>query len=447
MPKNFRRKTLDGAPLHPSTQMMSYGFDPSLSEGSVKPPVFLTSTFAFKSAEQGAEFFDVVAGRKPAPEGLGAGGLVYSRFNHPNTEIVEDRLAFYDGAEAALLMASGMAAISAVMLTYVRPGDAIVHYTPLYGGTETLLRKVFPDWGVTSVPFTDGLAEDDLRAALDLASAHGPVPVVFLETPANPTNAMIDLAMVRRVVDDWAQRDGARRTAPVIVCDNTMLGPVFQRPQEHGVDICVYSLTKYVGGHSDLIAGGITGSAERLRPVRLTRSAYGFQLDPHSSWMLSRSMETVGLRMERAAQSGRTVADWLAENTLIPCRVLHPEHLEDASVRALYARQCTGPGSTFSFVIEDDRSLAFRILNGLKLFKLAVSLGGTESLVCHPASTTHSGVPAEARAQAGVTEGLIRLSVGLEHPDDLIRDLRQAFRHAREAGADQGELREPATTV
>ena len=430
MPANFRRKTLDGAPLHPSTQMMSYGFDPSLSEGSVKPPVFLTSTFAFKSAEQGAEFFDVVAGRKPAPAGLGAGGLVYSRFNHPNTEIVEDRLAFYDGAETALLTASGMAAISAVMLTYVRPGDAIVHYTPLYGGTETLLRKVFPDWGVKSVPFTDGLSADDLRAALDTAAAQGPVRVVYLETPANPTNAMIDLAMVRRVVDDWSAGGAPARDKPVIVCDNTMLGPVFQRPLEHGVDICVYSLTKYVGGHSDLIAGGITGAADRLHAVRMTRSAYGFQLDPHSCWMLSRSMETVGLRMERAAQSGRIVADWLAQNTSIPCRVLHPDHVEDDATRSLYARQCSGPGSTFSFIVEDDRALAFRILNGLELFKLAVSLGGTESLVCHPASTTHSGVPADARALAGVTEGLIRLSVGLEHPDDLIRDLRQAFRRA-----------------
>ncbi len=430
-PTRFRRTHLDGQRLHAATQMVSYGFDPSLSEGAVKPPVFLTSTFAFQSAEEGAEFFDVVAGRKPAPEGMGAGGLVYSRFNHPNTEIVEDRLALLDGAEAALLTASGMAAISAVCLTYLRPGDAVVHYTPLYGGTETLFAKVLAGWDIKPVPFTDGMDEAGFRAALDRAAQQGPVKMVYLETPANPTNAMTDIAMIKRAVTDWAMQTGQ---SPIIVCDNTMLGPVFQTPLELGVDICVYSLTKYVGGHSDLIAGGITGSCEMLKPIRQTRGAYGFQLDPHSCWMLSRSLETLSLRMERAAETGLKVAAWLADNTLIPCTVLHPDFEQDEQARALFIRQCRGPGSTFSFVVRDDRALAFRTLNALELFKLAVSLGGTESLVCHPASTTHSGVPAESRKAAGVTEGLIRLSVGLEHAEDLIADLNQAFRRAAAGG-------------
>lgn len=422
--KSFRRTEIAGHRLHPSTQMVSYGYEPSMSEGAVKPPVFLTSTFAFQSAEEGADFFDVVAGRKPAPEDGGAGGLVYSRFNHPNTEIVEDRLALFDGAESALLTASGMAAISAVFLTLTRPGDAIVHYTPLYGGTESLLGKVLPGWGIKPIPFTEGLSESALLYALEKAARHGPVKLLYLETPANPTNAMIDLAMARRVVDQWSEISGHH---PIIVCDNTMLGPVFQRPIEFGIDICVYSLTKYVGGHSDLIAGGITGSKALLAPIRQTRSAFGFQLDPHSSWMLARSMETLSLRMERAASSATNVADWLAENTLVPCAVLHPAHFTDPEETKIFQAQCSGPGSTFSFVVEDDRALAFRILNALRLFKLAVSLGGTESLVCHPASTTHSGVPVEARAAAGVTDGLIRISIGLEHPDDLIEDLKQAF--------------------
>jgi len=429
--KPYRRTQLDGHELHPSTQMMSYGYEPSMSEGAIKPPVFLTSTFAFRSAEEGADFFDVVAGRKPAPENGGAGGLVYSRFNHPNTEIVEDRLALVDGAETALVTSSGMAAISAVFLTLTRPGDAIVHYSPLYGGTETLLGKVLAGWGLKPVPFVDGLTEGALIYALEKAARSGPVKVLFLETPANPTNAMIDLAMARRVVDQWSEASGQR---PVIVCDNTMLGPVFQRPIEHGIDICVYSLTKYVGGHSDLVAGGITGSKELLKAIRLTRSAFGFQLDPHSSWMIARSMETLSIRMERAARSGSEVAGWLAENTIIPCTVLHPEHTDNDREKQVFDAQCSGPGSTFSFVVENDRKLAFRILNELQLFKLAVSLGGTESLICHPASTTHSGVPESARDAAGVTEGLIRLSVGLEHPDDLIADLRQAFEKASTGG-------------
>jgi methionine-gamma-lyase len=429
MPLSYRRTTLDGQPLHPSTQMVSFGYDPALSEGAVKPPVFLTSTFAFRTAEEGADFFDVVAGRKPAPEGMGAGGLVYSRFNHPNTEIVEDRLALFDGAETALVTSSGMAAIGAVFLTHLRPGDALVHYTPLYGGTETLIGKVLPGWGIHPVAFTDGTAEAPLRRALDEAARHGPVKMLYLETPANPTNAMIDLALARATVDAWAQAAGRK---PLVVCDNTMLGPVFQTPLAHGVDICLYSLTKYVGGHSDLIAGGITGPKALLGPIRQTRGAFGFQLDPHSCWMLARSMETLSIRMERAAESGRKVAAWLATNGILPCAVLHPDH--DPRNAGIYARQCTGPGSTFSFVLDDDRALAFRVLNALQLFKLAVSLGGTESLVCHPASTTHSGVPQPARAAAGVTEGLIRLSVGLEHPDDLIRDLAHALRAAAPAG-------------
>lgn len=420
--RNFRRTHLNNHRLHPETQMTAYGYDPMLSEGSVKPPVFLTSTFLFASAEQGAEFFDVVSGRRPAPEGMGAGGLVYSRFNNPNVEIVEDRLALYDRAEAALLTASGMAAVSAVALSYLRPGDAYVHYSPLYGGTETLFTKVLAEWYLRPTSFTDGTDPASLRAALERAARDGPVKMVYIETPANPTNAMIDLAMVRRAVDDWSGT-GAR---PVVVCDNTMLGPVFQNPIDHGTDICVYSLTKYVGGHSDLVAGAVTGSKAALRPVRQTRSAFGFQPDPHTAWMIGRSMETLALRMERAASSGRKVAAWLAENTIIPCTVLHPEHA-DGAARAVYDAQCTGPGSTFSFVVADDRALAFRILNALSIFKLAVSLGGSESLVSHPASTTHSGVSPEARARAGVTEGLIRVSVGLEHPDDLIVDLEQAL--------------------
>lgn len=436
MTKNFRSKTLDGQALHPSTQMLSYGYSPSLSEGAVKPPVFLTSSFVFQSAEEGAEFFDVVSGRKPVPEGMGAGGLVYSRFNNPNVEIVEDRLALFDGAETALLTSSGMAAINAVALTFLRPGDTLVHYTPLYGGTETILGKILPNWGVKPFPFTDGLSEGALLEALDEAARHGPVKLVYLETPANPTNAMIDLRLCRAAVDRWA---ATSRQNPIIVCDNTLLGPVFQRPQEHGVDICVYSLTKYVGGHSDLVAGGITGSNELLKQVRLTRSMYGFHADPHTSWMLSRSLETLTLRMEYAAASGRKIAGWLATNPHIPCTVLHPEHYKDESYRALFARQCGGPGSTFSFVVREDRALAFRILNNLELFKLALSLGGTESLACHPASTSHSGVAKEARDKSGITEGMIRLSVGLEHPADLVRDLDQAFRRAA-----AGDLRQSA---
>jgi methionine-gamma-lyase len=278
-----------------------------------------------------------------------------------------------------------------------------------------------------SVEFRDGLSEAAIARTLEVGAQKGRVAMVYLETPANPTNSMIDFEAVKRAVDALEARTGKR---PLIVCDNTMLGPVFQRPLEQGLDLVVYSLTKYIGGHSDLIAGSVVGRKEHLQKVRLMRSAIGSQLDPHSSWMIGRSLETLWLRMTRAAESGSTVARWLATNRYGPVKLYHPEFIDDKAYKAVYKRQCSGPGSTFSFVVEGGRERAFKIINNLSLFKSAVSLGGTETLLCHPASTTHSGVPKEVREAAGVSEGLIRTSIGLEHPDDLIADLDHAFKIA-----------------
>jgi cystathionine beta-lyase/cystathionine gamma-synthase len=424
--RNYHKRKIAGRDLHPQTQMMSYGYDPFLSEGSVKPPVFLTSTFAFRTAEEGADFFDRVSGRTPSPEGESA-GLVYSRFNHPNLEIVEDRLALLDGSESAVVTSSGMSAIAAVLLAFLRPGDCVVQSAPLYGGTETLLSKFLPEWGITSHVIDDGLSVEQIRNALEAAAQKGKVRMCFIETPANPTNALFDLEGLRREIDAFETRHGYR---PISVCDNTLLGPLYQKPVEQGIDLCVYSLTKYVGGHSDLVAGGVTGSRALITKVRSIRSALGSQLDPHSCWMITRSMETLVLRMQQAARSGTAVAQWLAGNPYCSVKVLHPELNDDPAYQAVYRRQCTGPGSTFAFVLDGGREQAFRFINGLVLFKSAVSLGGTESLICHPASTTHSGVPVDARAAAGVSEGLIRVSVGLEHPDDLIADLSNALEHS-----------------
>jgi cystathionine beta-lyase/cystathionine gamma-synthase len=423
---SYHKRAISSRELHPETQMMSYGYDPFLSEGAVKPPVFLTSTFAFRTAEDGAAFFDVVAGRKPAAADTGA-GLVYSRFNHPNLEIVEDRLALLDGAEDAIVTSSGMAAIGTVLLTFLRPGDQIVHSTPLYGGTETLIRKVLREWSIGGEAFVDGLSQPEMESSLESAAKRGRVGLFYVETPANPTNALIDLKAVVGAIDAFERRHGYR---PISACDNTMLGPIFQHPIREGIDLSVYSLTKYVGGHSDLVAGGVTGRRDLVAKLRLLRSAFGSQLDPHSSWMIARSMETLVLRMRRAAATGSRVAHWLADNGIRAVKVLHPQLVADETYQRVYRRQCTGAGSTFSFVLDGGRESAFRLINALTLFKSAVSLGGTESLVCHPASTTHSGVPVDVREQVGITEGLIRISIGLEHEEDLIADLENALRKA-----------------
>jgi methionine-gamma-lyase len=409
--------------LHPETLMLGFGYDPALSEGSVKPPIFLTSTFVFQSAEDGRDFFDYVAGRKKAPAEGGA-GLVYSRFNHPNSEIVEDRLAIYERAEAALVFSSGMSAIATTLLAYARPGDAILHSQPLYGGTETLLAKTFANYGMFAEGFVDGTDKAEIDAAAQRAMQRGRVSVIMIETPSNPTNTLVDFSLVKTVAKTIEKRQGHR---PIIVCDNTLLGPLFQRPLAHGVDVSVYSLTKYVGGHSDLIAGAAIGATEKIIPVRMLRGAIGTQLDPHSCWMLGRSLETLSLRMTAACRNAEAVAGFLASHP----RVKHVHALSllspESAARKVYEAQCTGGGSTFSIEVEGGLDAAFRTLNALKVFKLAVSLGGTESLASHPGTTTHSGVPADLRARTGINDGTIRFSIGIENKDDLIADLTQAL--------------------
>jgi methionine-gamma-lyase len=423
MAKNRHHETeLGNHQLHPETLMLTYGYDPALSEGSAKPPVFLTSTFVFRSAEEGRDYFDVVAGRKAVPEG--GAGLVYSRFNHPNSEIVEDRLAIYEGTETALLFSSGMAAIATTLLSLARPGDAILHSQPLYGGTETLLARTLAEFGMAAVSFADGMNAGAINEAAARAMEGGRVSVIMIETPSNPLNSLVDLALVSSAADRIEAVQGHR---PMIVCDNTMLGPVFQHPLKHGADLVIYSLTKYVGGHSDLIAGAVLGTREKLRPIRLLRGAIGTQLDPHSCWMLGRSLETVTLRMHAAARSAEAVAAFLADHPAVTAVHFLGRDAPDPTARRIYETQCSGPGSTFSIEIRGGQSEAFNVLNALRIFKLAVSLGGTESLASHPASTTHSGVPTEVRKRIGVTDGLIRLSIGIEHADDLIADLAQAL--------------------
>ncbi|MBX5162544.1 MULTISPECIES: cystathionine gamma-synthase family protein [unclassified Rhizobium] len=412
--------------LHPETQMLNYGYDPELSEGAVKPPVFLTSTFVFKSAEDGRDFFDYVSGRREPPAGKGA-GLVYSRFNHPNSEIVEDRLAVYERTESGALFSSGMSAIATTLFAFVRPGDAILHSQPLYGGTETLLAKTFLNFGVGAVGFADGVSEGSVQKAAEEAMAKGRVSVILIETPANPTNSLVDVAMIRRVAHTIGAKQGH---TPIIVCDNTLLGPVFQRPIEHGADISLYSLTKYVGGHSDLIAGAVLGRKAVIKQVKALRGAIGTQLDPHSCWMLGRSLETLQLRMERANSNARAVADFLRDHPKVEKVHYLPYHDPDSPSGRTFAAQCTGAGSTFSFDIRGGQPAAFKFLNALQVFKLAVSLGGTESLASHPAAMTHSGVPADVRQRIGVLESTIRLSIGIEHPDDLIADLEMALQAA-----------------
>lgn len=420
--RNYRHREIAGRTLRPETLMLGYGYDPRLSEGAVKCPIFQTSTFVFKSAEEGKAFFELAYGlreRGPAEEP----GLIYSRINNPDLEILEDRLSLWDGAESALVFSSGMAAITTTMFTFLRPGDAIVHSDPVYGGTEFLLFKILPQFGIKRFGFRAG-STGEMQDAVDAAREAGPVKIIFAETPANPTNALVDIQACADVADQIGQEDGVR---PVVAVDNTFLGPLWQRPLEHGADLVLYSLTKYVGGHSDLIAGAVLGDQARVEAVGGMRTILGTMADAWTGWLLMRSLETLKLRMTSQMKNAHYIAEFLAQHPKIR-KVHYLGFLEEGdSQYDVYRKQCLAPGGTFSFEVDGGEAESFRLLNALKLAKLAVSLGGTETLMQHPCTMTHSDIPPEHQQAIGITPGLVRISVGVEHPEDLIADLEQAL--------------------
>jgi methionine-gamma-lyase len=408
--------------LRPETLAVAFGYDPEMGMGSVKPPIFMTSTFVYPSAQHAKNvheaYFD---GSGPL---VGETNHIYSRLGHPGLDFLEKRLAAIDGAEEAVAYSSGMAAHSSIALAYVRPGDSVLHGRPIYGGVDMLYNSIMPQFGSHVAAYTDGTDENDVRKAADEAMAKGPLKLIVAETPANPTAALVDLDLMVRIADEVGAKQGHR---PLVVVDNTLLGPFAQRPIEHGVDLCMTSLTKYCGGHSDLLAGGISGRKELIDHLRMQRTTWGNHLDPYTSWLVLRSLESVAVRTERAMENARGVAEFLRDHPKVAA-VTYLGFLEPSTrPRVVYDRQCKAAGSTFSFHLHGGEAEAFRMLDQLKLLKLAVSLGGSETLICHSASTTHYAVPPAQRLAGGITDGTIRLSVGLEHVDDLIGDLRQAL--------------------
>lgn len=416
-------KRLGTHEINPETLALSYGYDPKLSEGSIKPPVFLTSTFQFSSAEEGKRFFEVAYGLR-AREQNETLGLIYSRINNPNLQIFEERLAVWDQAEKAASFASGMAAISTTMLTFLRPGDVVLTTCPVYGGTHYLFHKILPEFGiqVRRILPGDNIRQSVLSAAAELGEDK--VRVLYVETPANPSNLLVDIGAVAEVAHEISQRS---KKKVLTIVDNTFLGPLFQKPLQHGADLNVYSATKFIGGHSDLIAGVVTGSKELIDSVSGYRTILGTMATSFTGWLLLRSLETLSIRMRRQAKTAKKIAHYLDEHPRIKA-VYYPGLLRPGTIQHdIYKKQCSGPGSLISFEVHGGEKEAFAVLNRFKIARLAVSLGGTESLVEHPMSMTHSDVPPEELKSIGVSAGLIRMSVGIEHEDDLIADLAQAL--------------------
>lgn len=405
--------------VKPQTSIFSKGYDPQRSEGAASVPVFRTSTFIFPNAAAGKRAFEIAYGLDPRKPGESP-ALIYTRVNNPNVEIVEDRATCWDGAEAAALFSSGMGAISNSCLSFLRPGDTLVFSDPVYGGTEYFFRHLLPSFGIKTVPFHAGSTKEEIDS---LVAQHPSTRVIYIETPANPTLMQTDLRAARAVADAHSTAD--RRI--LVLVDNTMLGPIYCKPLQHGADLVLYSATKFFGGHSDLVAGLAMGSAELVGRTKVTRTILGSNSDPDTAWLILRSLGTLDIRMEKQQENAMRLVDFLGYHPKID-RVAYPGLRTMGQEQVdLHHRQCSGSGSLLSFWVHGGEAEAFRVLDAVREMKLAVSLGGIETLIEHPCSMTHSDMTAEEKASAGISANLIRVSVGLEDSEDLIADLAQAL--------------------
>lgn len=384
-----------------STRAIHHGYDPMANEGALTPPLHLTSTFAFDTVEAGAAIF---AGERP--------GHIYSRISNPTLDLLERRCADLEGAEAGLALASGMGAITSVLWTFLSPGDEIVTDTTLYGCTFAYMRHGLSRFGVTitHVDLTD-------PALLEQAMS-GRTRIVYFETPANPNMRLVDIAAVAAI---------ARAHGALTVVDNTYATPVLTRPIEHGADIVVHSATKYMGGHGDLVGGIAVGSAAHIAEVRTVgmKDMTGAVMAPFNAMLVLRGLKTLALRVERHCASAMEVARFLEGHPAVGA-VFYPG-LPSFPQHALAARQMPGFGAMIAFELKGGFAAGCRMMNRLQLIRRAVSLGDAESLVQHPASMTHSTYTPEERAAHGISEGLIRLSVGLEDLPDILADLGAAL--------------------
>lgn len=403
--------------VRPPTAVLTRGFDPRLSVGSARPAVFRSSTYVFSSPEAAERAFSIALGRSRPAEGENV-DLIYSRLSHPNAEILEDQIVPLErGANAAAVFNSGMAAISTILLTFCPPGSSFLYTTPIYGGTQHLIHQLLEPLGMRGIAVPAGKTEE-------LARVIGIAPnlrLVFLETPANPTLVMTDISRAASA----ARALGEQR--PLLVVDNTFLGPVFQQPLLLGADLTVYSATKYLAGHSDMLGGVVLGKdSDLIATLRGTRAILGNILQPDECWMLDSRLPTVDLRMNRQSKNAQRIAEALAGHRQVR-KMNYPTLFTDPDQIRIRDAQCRFPGAIFSFEVHGGKRSAFDFLRRLRIAKNAVSLGGVETLACHPATTTHSEMSPEELARYGISDSLIRISVGVEDYRDLLADFRDAL--------------------
>jgi methionine-gamma-lyase len=402
--------------VRPETAILTRGFDPSLSVGAARPPVYRTSTFVFSSPEAAERAFAIALGKLQPTENEDV-DLIYARLSHPNAEILEDHVVPLErAAKCAAVFNSGMAAIATCCFAFVPRGAALLHTQPLYGGTQHLVHQVLEPLGFTVVGVPAGDRDALARAAASLPN----LELVFVETPANPTLRMTDIAHAVDVAS-------AHPAKPLVAVDNTFLGPTFQHPLDIGADLAIYSATKFLGGQSDILGGVVLANDEELvQALRGFRALFGNILQADEAWILDSRLATVTLRMNRQSKNAQRIAERLAAHPRV-LRVYYPSLFDDPEQQRIRDAQCDFPGSVFSIVVEGEKRGAFEFLRRLKIARNAVSLGGIETLACHPKTTTHSELSEEELATAEITDALVRISIGTEHWKDLIADFEAAL--------------------
>jgi methionine-gamma-lyase len=402
--------------VRPPTAVLTRGFDPRLSVGSARPAVFRSSTYVFSSPESAERAFNIALGQTQPQDGENV-DLIYARLSHPNAEILEDQVVPLEPeAQASAIFNSGMAAISTLFFTFCPQGSSFVYTTPLYGGTYHLIHLLLEPLGVHGIPVHAGDTEG-IRKAVAAASN---LRLIFIETPANPILTMTDIAAA-------AEQARQHPNSPLIAVDNTFLGPAFQHPLQHGADMVVYSATKYLSGFSDLLGGIVLGrNRDLIAHLHGVRAILGNILQADECWLLDGRLPTVSLRMNRQSKNAQRIAENLVSHPKV-AKIYYPTQFENPEQIRIRDAQCRFPGALFSIEMKGGKPAAFNFLRKLLIARNAVSLGGVETLVCHPATTTHSELSAEDKKAFGISDSLVRVSVGIEDWRDLLHDFRQAL--------------------
>lgn len=382
------------------TEVIHHGYDSSIYQGSLAPPIFQTSTFSFQTAQQGENRF---AGEEE--------GYIYSRLGNPTVKMLEERIAALENGEAGLAFGSGMAAVSAVLIALTKSNDHILCSQGIYGCTFGLLQLLKDKYNV-SHSFCTMQTESEIREAI-----HPETTCIYVETPINPTMALIDLELIVSI---------AKEKNIKVVVDNTFCSPYLQKPLNLGCDIVIHSATKYIGGHGDVIAGLIVGSKEMISEISMTTlKDIGGVMSPFDAWLLIRGLKTLHVRLDRHCDNAEYVFEQLEAHPMVE-KVFYPGD-KKSEAYSIMQKQMKKSGGLISFTIKGGKEEAQRLLNELQLIKIAVSLGDAETLIQHPATMTHAVVPKENRELMGITDSLLRLSVGLEGKEDIWQDLKQAL--------------------